>query len=87
MKKLINKEQDNISIITHKLNETLMRSLDRLDNDKLMDKRGYAEVERSNAISKTSQAVINVIKTNMRIIDMANKQNKSTDEIKRELDR
>ena len=80
-------EQDNISIITHELNETLMRSLKRLDNDKLMDKRGYAEVERSNAISKTSQAVINVIKTNMRIMDMANKQNKTTEEIRQELDR
>lgn len=87
MKKLINKEQDNISIITHKLNETLMRSLDRLDNNKLMDKRGYTEVERSNAISKTSQAVINVIKTNMRIMELADKQNKTTDEIRQELDK
>lgn len=81
------KEQDNISVITHELNETLMRSLKRLDNDKLMDKRGYAEVERSNAISKTSQAVINVIKTNMRIMELADKQNKTTDEIRQELDR
>lgn len=80
-------EQDNISTITHELNETLMRSLKRLDNDKLMDKRGYAEVERSNAISKTSQAVINVIKTNMRIMELADKQNKTTDEIRQELDR
>lgn len=80
-------EQDNISIITHELNETLMRSLKRLDDNELMDKRGYAEVERSNAISKTSQAVINVIKTNMRIMDIANKQNKTTDEIRQELDR
>lgn len=80
-------EQDNISIITHELNETLMRSLKRLDDNELMDKRGYAEVERSNAISKTSQAVINVIKTNMRIMDMADKQNKTTDEIRQELDR
>ena len=81
------KEQDNISVITHKLNDTLMRSLDRLDDDKNMNKRGYAEVERANAISKTSQAVINVIKTNMRIMELANKQNKTTDEIRQELDK
>jgi len=87
MKKLTNKGQDNISVITHKLNDTLMRSLERLDDDKNMNKRGYAEVERANAISKTSQAVINVIKTNMRIMEIADKQNKTTDEIRQELDK
>lgn len=82
------KKYDNaISEITHKLNDTLMRSLERLDDDNLMKNNAYGEIERGNAISKTSQTVINVIKTNIKIMDIAEKQNKTIDDIKNELDR
>lgn len=81
------KDENNISKITHELNDVLMRSIKRLDDEELMNKKGYAEVERSNAISKASQTVVNIIKTNIRIMDMANKQNKSVDDIKKELDK
>ena len=81
------KEENTISKITHELNDVLMRSIERLDDEELMNKKGYAEVERSNAISKASQTVVNIIKTNMRIMEMASKQNKSIDDIKKELDK
>lgn len=81
------KEVNTISKITHELNDVLMRSIERLDDEELMNKKGYAEVERSNAISKASQTVVNIIKTNMRIMEMASKQNKSIDDIKKELDK
>lgn len=81
------KNNNSINEITKKLNETLMRSLERLDDNTNMSKNGFAEIERSNAISKTSQAVVNVIKTNIRIMEIANKQNKNINEIKNELDK
>lgn len=84
----MNKKHDTtISDMTHKINDALMRSLARLDSDEVMKKNGYSEIERGNAISKTSQTLVNVLKTNIRIMELADKHNKTINEIKDELDR
>lgn len=81
------KYDTSVSEITHKLTDTLMASLERLDNDNIMKKNGYSEIERGNAISKTSQTVVNVLKTNIKIMELADKHNKTMNEIKDELDK
>ena len=66
------------------INDTLMRALRRLDNDELMKKNGEQEIARSNAISKTAQAVINVVKTNLTIMQMSEQMKKQSEDIKKE---
>ena len=66
------------------INDTLMRALKRLDNDELMKKNGEQEIARSNAISKTAQAVVNVVKTNLTIMQMSEHMKKKSEDIKKE---
>ena len=66
------------------INDTLMRALKRLDDDNLMKTKGAEEIARSNAISKTAQAVVNVVKTNLTIMQVANQTKKQVDTIKQE---
>lgn len=66
------------------INDTLMRALRRLDDDDLMKKNGEQEIARSNAISKTAQAVVNVVKTNLTIMQMSEHMKKKSEDIKKE---
>ena len=66
------------------INDTLMRALKRLDDDELMKKNSEQEIARSNAISKTAQAVINVVKTNLTIMQMSEHMKKKSEDIKKE---
>ena len=66
------------------INDILMRALSRLDNDELMEKNGEQEIARSNAISKTAQAVVNVVKTNLTIMQMSEYMKKKSKDIKKE---
>ena len=66
------------------INDTLMRALKRLDDDNLMKTKGVEEIARSNAISKTAQAVVNVVKTNLTIMQVANQTKKQVDTIRQE---
>lgn len=66
------------------INDTLMRALKRLDDDELMKKNGEQEIARSNAISKTAQAVVNVVKTNLTIMQMSEHMKKKSEDIKKE---
>lgn len=66
------------------INDTLMRALRRLDDDELMKKNGEQEIARSNAISKTAQAVVNVVKTNLTIMQMSEHMKKKSEDIKKE---
>ena len=66
------------------INDTLMRALKRLDDDELMKKCGEQEIARSNAISKTAQAVVNIVKTNLTIMQMSEYMKKKSEDIKKE---
>ena len=66
------------------INDTLKRALKRLDDDELMKRKGSEEIARSNAISKTAQAVVNVVKTNLTIMQMSEQMKKQSEDIKKE---
>lgn len=67
------------------INEILLRALDRLDNSELMDEIGELEIARSNSISKTAQTYLNVIKTKMQIMELAEKSGKKIEKLEKEL--
>ena len=66
------------------INDTLMRALKRLDDDNLMGTNGAEEISRSNAISKAAQAVVNVVKTNLTIMQMSEQMKTKSEDIKKE---
>lgn len=49
-----------------------------------MKKCGEQEIARSNAISKTAQAVVNIVKTNLTIMQMSEYMKKKSEDIKKE---
>ena len=80
-------KKTSIDIITEKLNDALMNSLDRLDNEEIIETNATTEIARGNAISKTSQVMLNIINTNIRIKEIANKEHKTITDVKNELDK
>ena len=67
------------------INGILLRALDRLDNSELMDEIGELEIARSNSISKTAQTYLNVIKTKMQIMELAERTGKKVEKLEKEL--
>ena len=68
------------------INDVLMRALRRLDDNELMKTKGNEEIARSNAISKTAQAVVNVVKTNLTIMQVAKQTKQTIDKVKTNCD-
>ena len=67
------------------INDILLRALDRLDNSELMDEIGELEIARSNSISKTAQTYLNVVKTKMQIMELAERTGKKMEKLEKEL--
>lgn len=67
------------------INEILLRALDRLDNTELMEEIGELEIARSNSISKTAQTYLNVVKTKMQIMELAERTGKKMEKLEKEL--
>lgn len=55
--------------------EIVFNQLKRLDNEKIMEEKRLEELARSNEISNNAQTFVKVANLNIRIMEMAMKQN------------
>ena len=65
----MNNNKKDIKIIQ----ETLMRDIARLDDDKLIERQGQIEIARSNALAKTASTYIQSVALVLKINDAKNK--------------
>ena len=57
------------------IQEIVFKQLKRLDDDKLMEESGAEEIARSNVISNNAQTFIKSVNTQIKIMEMAERQN------------
>lgn len=68
-----------------KMQEMLMRQMERLDDNKLMQYNGKNEVARGNALSQSATTFIKAVNVGMRTIEMAEKYGIQKDKLTKEL--
>lgn len=56
------------------IQEIVFRQLQRLDNNEIMSAMGAEEIARSNVISNNAQTFIKSVNTNIKIMEMAERQ-------------
>lgn len=56
-----------------KMQDILFDTLERLNDDEAIKENADVEIKRCNAIAKVSSAVINSVKTNIAVIQLADK--------------
>lgn len=56
------------------IQEIVFKQLKRLDDDKLMEESGAEEIARSNVISNNAQTFIKSVNTQIKIMEMAERQ-------------
>ncbi len=68
-----------------KMQEMLMRQMERLDDNEQMKYNGRDEVARGNALSQSANTFIKSINVGMRVIEMAEKYETQKDKLTKEL--
>lgn len=68
-----------------KIQEMLMRQMERLDDNKIMKSNGRDEVFRGNALSQSATTFIKSVNVGMRVIEMAEKYETQKDNLTKEL--
>lgn len=68
-----------------KMQEMLMRQMERLDDNKLMERNGRDEVARGNALSQSASTFIKSVNVGMRVIEMSNKYEMEKNKLTKEL--
>ena len=63
------------------MQDILFQTLDRLNDDENIKENPDVEIKRCNAIAKVSSTVINSVKTNIAIIQLADKHEQSVDSL------
>lgn len=74
---------ENNKIIT--IQEMLMRQMERLDDNELMESNGNNEIARSNALSNQATTYIKAVNTSLRIMDTAMKNEQTSDSLRKQL--
>jgi len=72
------KKNNNIIL---KMQDILVRELDRLDNDNFMEENSKEEIKRSTAISQSANTIIKTVGLNMKIIKLANQTKNNLDDM------
>lgn len=72
------KKNNNIIL---KMQDILVRELDRLDNDNFMEENSKEELKRSTAISQSANTIIKTVDLNMKIIKLANQTKNNLDDM------
>lgn len=67
------------------IQEVVYRQLMRLDDNKIMEEKGAEEIARSNVISNNAQTFIKSVNTQMKIMEMAERQGRQTKKLTEEL--
>ncbi len=68
-----------------KMQEMLMRQMERLDNDEIMASNNKAEIARGNTLSLNATTFIKSINAGMRVIEMSQKYEMQKDKLTEEL--
>lgn len=68
-----------------KLQEILMKEIERLDDDKTMEIKGANEVARSNAITNSVNTYLKAVNVNIRVKEIADKTQVTKDGLNKEL--
>lgn len=63
------------------MQDILFQTLDRLNDDENIKENPDVEIKRCNAIAKVSSTVINSVKTNMAIMQLADKYDTTTESL------
>ena len=72
------KKNNNIIL---KMQDILVRELDRLDNDNVMEENSKEEIKRSTAISQSANTIIKTVDLNMKILKFANQTQNALDDV------
>lgn len=72
------KKNNNIIL---KMQDILVRELDRLDNDNFMEENSKEELKRSTAISQSANTIIKTVDLNMKILKFANQTQNALDDV------
>lgn len=68
-----------------KMQEMLMRQMERLDDNELMKSDPQTEISRGNALSQSACTFLKSINVGIRIIEVANKYETQKDKLTKEL--
>lgn len=68
-----------------KMQEMLLRQMNRLDDDKLMETNGQIEISRGNALSQSAVTFLKSINVSLRIIEMSKKYETNKDKLSKEI--
>ena len=77
--------KDDKKTMLNEINAILFDELGRLNDISDDDERFDKEITRSNAMSKNAQTIMNVVKTNLQIIDTSLRTNKKVSELNEHL--
>lgn len=81
----LNTYKDDKSTMLTKINDILYDELKRLDALSEDDEHFDKEITRSNAMSKNAQTMMNVVKTNIQVIESSLKTNKKVSDLNKQL--
>lgn len=68
-----------------KMQEILMRQIERLDDNNIMKENAQLEISRGNSIALTSATFLKTVNVGLRIIESAEKYNMTKDNLSKEL--
>ena len=68
-----------------KLQEILMKEMERLDDNNKMENDAYEEIERSKAISGTASAYLKSVSTNIKVMETAEKYKINNSDLEKKL--
>lgn len=68
-----------------KIQEMLMRQMERLDNDSLMSVNNKEEVARGNALSQNAVTFLKSVNVGIRVIEVSDKMNINKNELTNQL--
>ena len=68
-----------------KIQEMLLRQMERLDDDILMEEKGRDEVARGNALSQSAVTFLKSVNVGIRVIEMAERTGTLKNELTKEL--
>ena len=68
-----------------KIQEMLMRQMERLDDNNLMDEKGKDEVARGNALSQSAVTFLKSINVGIRVIEMSERMGTQRKQLTNEL--
>ena len=68
-----------------KMQEMLLRQMERLDDNEIMENNAQTEISRGNALSQSACTFLKSVNVGLRIIEVSKKYETQTDKLSKEL--